>query len=442
MTTRRNALVKKFFVEEKNDEGKTYFMLNDQLKVPKFKSDQEACQFLVDVVREWTGKTGLACGGSPHREEPESEWGFSYKTPSTCGGCIRAQEILDKIFGDRSKFNSLCFVQYHGDRQYSFSFEMLKHFAENGKENTVRLMQERKQEAARKDAEAKAEEQRKLCEKQDAKLNERLGKTKISDELRQQILPFVDRETLKIVNSEIGAVVDSRSEYGSSGGIGYWDQIRVFCGAQSQMQEWQWRDRYSARNDKPWNRINGIGKVKVSEKDNKTVVEVELLNEKHSNRTAWLTFDKPKAAAKKLSAKQQTEFVAKAESEMARVLEGLEKLWECKPQMLADYPAGMTMPMGTPSYVAYRRPSIKEKSVRSDLGVAVFITQEQIDHRGSDPQFRYELHLLKHGQETAHVLFEDHSYEKREGSAVIALVNLNPAEIEINTRHGKQVVKL
>ena len=110
---------------------------------------------------------------------------------------------------------------------------------------------EEQAEAARLKAEADAEAARKQLEAQKAKLAERFAGIEISDELAGQILKHADDSTLTISGPDVAAVVTSRSEWGSSGGIGYWSGVRVYYGAQSSHNEWQWRDRYSASNDRP-----------------------------------------------------------------------------------------------------------------------------------------------------------------------------------------------
>ena len=437
-------LVKKFFIREENRYDLNYGLELD------FHNKQESARFLVEVIRFWQGRAKLFCGERTKQWDeksekwidlPEEKWKFSYKTPSTCGGCVRAQRILDEIFGSREKFNALPFVTFQGDRQYSFPFDLLEYFAENGHDSTIRLIKERGQEAARKKAEAEAERQRKLRKEQNAKLAERLDGMTISDELRRQILPYVD-EPMVIASSDVAAVLTSRSEWGSTGGIAYYDQVRVFCGSQADMKEWQWRDRYSASNDKPWLQVDSIGTVKISEKDKKVIVEVELVNEEYSNRTVTYTFDLPKqATVRTLPAEEQATFTAEVEKEIARIMAELNQLWEYKPQMPASYPTGMAMPMGTPGYVPYRQPSIKQKEIRPEIGVAAFVIEEQIDHRGSDPQIRYNLYVMTVGNEKAEFVAEDHGYG-REGGAFLTIIEIGPERIVINTRSGKKTISL
>lgn len=438
---------------EKTEGERTSYHLNTEL-VLQFSGEQEAAQFLVEAIRFWRDKRELFCydnAGKRWEGEgkdakkvglPEEEWHFGYKTPSDCRGCVSGQKLLDKIFGDRRKFNALPFVTYHGDRDYSFSFDLLKHFAENGHDSTVCLIEERKQEAARKKAEAEVDQKRKLREEQNAKLAEQLGDMVVSEELRRQILPHANNKSLVIASPDVAAVLTSRSEWGSGGGIGYYDQVRVFCGEQVVLKEWQWRDRYSSSNDRPSLAVHAIGAVKVSENDKEVNVEVELVNNHYDNRTATYTFDSPKpTATRTLSEDEQAAFTAQVEKEVARVMSELNRLWECKPKMIASHPAGMTMPTNTPTYVSYRRPSIKQREFHPEIGVAAFVTEEQIDHSLSDPQIRHDLYVLTAGGEKAERKAEDNGYG-REGGAFLTILEVGTERVVINTKSGKATIAL
>jgi hypothetical protein len=434
------------FTKEHRDD-RTYYPLNAAFE-PNFSNEQEAAQFLVEAIRLWRGRRGLFChdttwgwvgeGKDAKRVDlPEEGWHFSYKTPSDCSGCVSGQRILDKIFGDRQKFNELPFVTYHGDRVYSFPLDLLKHFAENGSESTVRLIEERKQEAARKKAETEAEQQRRLREKQNTKLTEKLGDMTISEELRRQILPHANNKSLVVTSSNVAAVLTSRSECGSSGGVGYYSQVRVFCGSQADLKEWQWRDRYSASNDKPWLAVHSIGVVKVSEEDDKVNVEVELVNNQHDNRTATYTFDSPKTTSvRMLTVDEQTTFNTQVEKEVARIMAEHGRLWECKPQMVNQHPTSMA-----DSYTSYRQPTIKQREFHPEIGIAAFVIEEQIDHRVSDPQIRHELYVLTAGSEKAERKAEDHGYG-REGGAFLTILEIDREHVVINTKNGKSAITL
>ncbi len=115
-------------------------------------------------------------------------------------------------------------------------------------------------------------------------------------------------------------------------------------------------------------------------------------------------------------------------------------MWENKPQMLANYPAGMTMPAGTPSYGAYDQPSVTNKAVSLKSGIGAFTIKEQIDHRASDPQYRYELYVTRHNKGTD-MGYEDHAYLKREGDASITGLRIQKGKVVFSTREGKKEIE-
>ncbi len=423
--------VKNLFIEKQEDQGA--FLLNEDLALD-FENKQEAAQYLVDAIRSWKGKRSFFCSDNT-ANLPEDEWSFGYKTPSTCAGCVSGQRILDKIFNGRENFNALPFVIYGGDRQYSFVFGLLKHFAKNGHESTISLMKEQDQEKARKKMEAGAEEQRQADKKREARLLERFSKEEISKELQKQILPYADNKSLIIVSSDIALVLTSRSEWGSSGGIGYYDQVRAFYKDQAQMKEWQWRDRYSASNDRPQVKVEGFGRVKILEKEKEISVEVELINKEYGNRSATYNFKlKVSSPTVSISKDEQAVFIAQAEKEIARIMSNLNRLWECKPKMLSSIPM-------TDGYISYSQPKIKQKELRPEIGILAFVTEEQIDHRVSDPQIRHELYVLIIGNEKAEPKVKDHGYYS-EGGAFLSILEVKMEGIVINTKDGKKLISL
>ncbi len=426
--------VRNFFV--KDAEG--YYVLNSQLQLD-FTDMQQGVKFLVDIIRFWHGKRKFFCHDNTFRWEsnrsidlPSKQWSFSYKWPSDCYGCVSGQKNLDKIFGSLHVFNKLPFVTYRGDREYSFRFDLMEYYAEHGSEATVRLIEKRKQDVARKNAEKEEIERRTLQEEQKSQLFKRFEGAEISDDLFVQIMPYANEPTLKVVNKHIAVMKDSRSEWGSSGGIGYYDQIRVFCGRQCDLKEWQWRDRYDAARDRHSLCIHGIGDVTVSEEGGKIAVAVELINTKYGNRTTTFTFDhiEPVKIAT-LSTEDQAAFAIKVETELQRIMGHLEKLWMRKPKMRSST-----------GDVSYRHPSIKQKEIRAELGVAAFVTEEQIDHMVSDPQMRYELFVLGADAETAHCVAEDHGYDRQDGGAFLTILDLNVERVTINTKNGKSTIPL
>lgn len=119
------------------------------------------------------------------------------------------------------------------------------------------------------------------------KLVERFGEIKINDELKQQILPYVDSEKLIIGNEDLAAVVTERSERGA--GIGYWDQVRVFLGDQNAMQEWNWRHKNDQHLDQKQLSVRNISDIKASKDKDQIIVTLELENN-YGNRTVDFEF--------------------------------------------------------------------------------------------------------------------------------------------------------
>lgn len=252
-------------------------------------------------------------------------------------------------------------------------------------------------------------------------------------ELKLQ-LSQCEKGNLTVVSPIIAVVTTDRSEWGSVGGIGYYDQVRVFYKSQSKMQEWQWRDRYSAGNDKPWLSVHGIGEVKVSNEGEKVVIEVELLNAKHGNRRATYEFTPASRDIPILTQSEQAVFVDNVDQEIVRVMANLEDLWKHKPEMPSPGPSAS-------GYTSYVSPRVKQKQVWPQIGFAAFVTEEQIDHRVEDAQMRLELLVMFFpGGKTAKSIAEDHGYS-REGGALLSIVNIDLEGITIKTKDGYATFK-
>ena len=132
----------------------------------------------------------------------------------------------------------------------------------------------------------------------------------------------------------------------------------------------------------------------------------------------------------------QATLTAKVEKEVVRVMAELNRRWYCKPQMPPSQPgAGY-------NYVPYRMPSIKQLKIHLEFGVAAFVTEEQIDHRLSDPQIRHELYVLTAGSERVQSMAEDHGYEERQGGAFLTILEIGAESIVINTKRGKATLVL
>ncbi|MFA5961457.1 MAG: hypothetical protein WC848_02125 [Parcubacteria group bacterium] len=109
------------------------------------------------------------------------------------------------------------------------------------------------------------------------KFIERFGDIKISDDLKAQILMYVDRDSLVIANEHIAVLLSERSEYGR--GVGYWDQVHVFCCHKRIVKEWNWRHKDYQHLDQKHLAVNGIGAIKATNNnENQVIIQVELLN--------------------------------------------------------------------------------------------------------------------------------------------------------------------
>ncbi len=424
------TLIDQLFIE-KAEGNNRYYILNESLPLT-FKDEQEAAGFLVEAIRAWKSK-GLFLNevrvpeGSNAADIPEDKLvvTFRYFRGEAAERYFKPVLALqEKILPNLTE---LGFVEKDvvcgcgcGHISYSYPFQMLELFAKEGREGLLR-----------RENEKRAEKEREALRSQNESLDKKLAGKEITPELREQLLPH-SWEKIMVVNSTVALLQGDRSEYGSSGGCGYWSQVYCFCGSQKQMQEWQWRDRYSADNDRKWLCVQDIGKVEVSEKEGKTIVVVELVNKNHGNRSTTFTFDKPtQKAAVTLSIEQQTLFVEKAKRELEQIMNGLNDLMPHKPTMIVS--------RGPDSYY---KPTVKQSEVRPKLGVAAFVVEEQIDHHGDDRQMRCNLYVLKWGQEKAERKAEDHGYNTREGGAFLQVLEVETDRVVINTKSGKSTIQL
>jgi anti-sigma regulatory factor (Ser/Thr protein kinase) len=84
---------------------------------------------------------------------------------------------------------------------------------------------------------------------------------------------------------------------------------------------------------------------------------------------------------------------------------------------------------------------MKQSEVKAEIGVAAFITEEQIDHRVDDPQMRFEMYVVMAGDEKATCRAEDHGYV-REGGAFLTILEVTADAVTINTKSGKRTITL
>jgi len=429
-----NEQVQNFFLNQRGLDGRSRHTINQRLKLGfKYKFEKETleewcrerAQFLFDLITHWQEKLNFFC----NRYNNEGQITLQYKTPSTCGSCVNAQTVLDKIFGSRNNFNSLMFVKDEGGRSYSFCLDLLEYFAENGEEATLTLIESRKREDEKRKIKEKRQEQLELFNQKRAKLNKLLDGREITPELERQVTSYLGNNSLQIISPDVAVVITERSDYARGSCIAYYDQVRVFYGDKSKMKEWQWRDHSGTCHN--WLRVEEVRNVEVREAGEKVHVVV--------NGTTY-TFDvltKDSSTPQTLSLEDQATFSTLLESAQNGIMEELNRFWECKGKMLASYPA-VSVPVTSPTYVRYTRPSIKQTVAHLEIGIAAFVTEEQIDHRLTDPAFRHELFILSAGG-VARCKFEDQGYVSN-GGALITILSLRSEEVDISVKGVKKTI--
>lgn len=392
---------------------------------------QEAAKILVEVIEFWADEIQNRdlwlfhlYSNRPKLDEM-SKLGFWAEYDNA------DRQLVVLLFGSVEAFVRLPFVKqenYNG-KDTQFVFGDLKCFAEGGLEGLER----KRAEIARIQAEQQAEERRIRKEKHDAlkaQWQEKLQS--LTPELRAHFEDLETQGDLKIEGDNIAVWVDSRSEYGSSGGIGYWSQCHVLFGRQKQMQEWQWRDRYSASKDRPSLAVHGIGEVKVEERDGKVCVTVELLNRNHLPRQTTFYFEsvaEEKESVPQLSIEEQDAFTSKVRAEIERILAEKTALWEKTSTMFTER-----------GEARYFQPRIKDVKGLKAFGINAFVIESQIDHSGTDRQMRFELFVIRHGDDSATLRAESHGYDKREGGAFLTVIDMTTTEVVISTNRGKETI--
>ena len=279
--------------------------------------------------------------------------------------------------------------------------------------------------------EAKAERQR-----HEDEVTKALQGAEVSDVIRAGLVGFRTGkgywEGVKVVSKDLVVTFGPRSEWGNVGGVGKFDEVRVWYKGQVARQEWQWRDQHNPSADRFDLRVGGIGKVTVESKEGKVEIKVEIQNGEHSRFTTYVFDDKEVQAQSFLSAEEQVVFEQRFGAEVERVLGTLMELIPMKPRMLLESGEG-----------TYRQPTIKQRVVHTCQGVGAFVTEEQIDHLGTDRQIQFKLFLFGAKDAVSRMVFEDHAYEKRERvSPVITVVDLALEKVVVNTRHGSKTINL
>jgi hypothetical protein len=92
-------------------------------------------------------------------------------------------------------------------------------------------------------------------------------------------------------------------------------------------------------------------------------------------------------------------------------------------------------------YVLYEEPTIKCEIIKPEIGVAAFVTSEQIDHYPNDKQMRFELYVMLEHEKKSKVMVENHGYD-HEGGAMLNIIDVEEDYILIETKEGKRKIIL
>ena len=418
------------------------------------KDDRKIAEFVMRL-KEKFGRYNFGCG----------RFG-GFKNPTDCGGCVNGEKNLKKIFGEE-----IPYLVYKGDRRYRMEpfgeyetygyheqttrgivdyqgideYELL---AVYGREEGNKLLEniyglEEKIKMIN-DEKAKDKDVAKLLKRDYALIKDKMPEA--IDTLRR-----MEPSSLKLKDIDtkhgILALLGSRSEWGSSGGIGYFSRVIAMHQGEVQEKEYQWRDRWSARNDRHKYAFKDLKIDEIEQYGNKLCLSVQAdPGEKYYPTSVDFVFDikTDKQELTELNESERVEFKKFVETEIDKIMMEKMKLWELKPEMLNPIGRNMTAPMNlsfVAPYVRYEQPELKKKIIDEGRGFAAFIIKEQIDHRGSDAQIRFELYVARNGQE-AELADEDHAYLHREGDPSITGLRIMGNKALYSTRKGKKEIIL
>jgi len=464
-----------FFVTRTRDSGKKYIIPNPDLDL-SFENLQEACKFLVELIRyerkedEEFFYTNESFDQYHERGSEEEKKGNSrYNLPYSPGANKDSENgwvvglmfsggvdeisnpTMIKIFGDKVdrfwypvNFTNLPFVIYRWEHESVFLMKLLKYYAQHGHNKTEQLINEMKTYIEMKKIAESAQLEREHREKQEKKLVEELGDTKIDKDLFQQLIPFVGNETLTIHASNVAAVITGRSNSVSGAGVGRYSQVTVFYKGKRVMEEFQYRSAISASGDSPQYNWNGIAGIKVIDESSESVkIGVELKARKYDNQIEEFSIDLLKGVnipeAKQLTEREQARFICRFEKQKSAILLGFEENWEKRPTMFAKPIDTTSISTGRPS--CYHQPRIIKSQMYSEIGVAVFVIEVQIDHRGADRQMARYLYVLTSDQgedEAMEIMAKENGY----GCVTLTIIEVNQQMITIDTVSGRREIAI
>lgn len=274
------------------------------------------------------------------------------------------------------------------------------------------------------------------------RFSEIAGEIQLSDSLLAYLVNL-EPEIVHIVDSNLAVAKKPRSEYGGSGGCGYYDQLHVYFRGQTIMKEFMWRDRYSAANDRPYLSINSIDNVGIQENEDIVNIIVTVSNGYGSRNVSFELENKP-VSMSVLTAEQLDEFESRVNQQIDKILIDREP-GELRLMVETTVNHNNRRNKKTPSIfdeAAYKTSSLKQKVINPVCGVAAFVTEEQIGHQGDDRQMMFSLYVMKDGMEEADLLLRDSAYQRREKrSGLIAISNLMPDAVSVSTDSGPMTIK-
>lgn len=161
-----------------------------------------------------------------------------------------------------------------------------------------KLEEERQQQQIREKLEC--EKQLELSRRKTL-LNKEICGFEITDDLREQLLPYViEGKKVKVCSSEVAFIITNY--WGNDAPRSkacHWSTARCFYGSQNELRRWLTLNRTSDRCADTFRanhlEIHQLGEVKISTASNNNemvVIEVELVNERYGNRWESFTFDK------------------------------------------------------------------------------------------------------------------------------------------------------
>src|SRR3989344_3294190 len=272
------------------------------------------------------------------------------------------------------------------------------------------------------------------------KITEVLASPAINPALKLQLEghqddPYV--EDCFLASPEISVVAACRYDYSDGGGVARYSLLHVLYKDEVQVREWQYCDKYSHskdRRDLMILKIGGKGTKAKEEGDSITVVVECVPPKEYSPRFVTFKFkrkaDDAIVAHIKLPEDEQEGFDKWVRQEGKRKLNQMLKIWN-----------GNTHTMPTPhGRVRYRQPRITSVEVNKPIGVAIIITEEQIDcDTLGNTQMQQKALLLMWKGKTVKVVHEEHAY-LTVGSANIDVVGISPKAVTLGTQSGQKSV--